>query len=591
MSIADTLRSRGWIPVAALLLAVLVTKMPLAGRVEQILDDMQQGLAAREVYFKDAVVLDIDETSLNKLRPYFGDWPYSRDVHALVLDYLNEMGASCVVFDILLTDVRAKDAVLAASLKRHGNAVLVAATPTATDTLSVADATRLTGLSWSVPAAVPRPHWPSILLPTPELLASAPDTAIAVVAAVADADGILRRLPLVHEVAGSVLPSLPLAAMASRHDKRTLVTDGDRWGVESAKWPIDADGFVHLYFPANTNSVLALSFHEVAEAALGVVKIKEAASFFKGKTVFVGSTAYLSDRVNTPRGPTSGTYALAIAHQSMKQGWALRSPTLMWNSLLMVPAVLALFWLALDRRFSGRGGIILILMCGGVIYSLHFGLLALAMQQAALLPPLLVLALGWLILLIREQIELKQRTRKLEFESSMDSLTGLPVRRAFLRMFEQAIASAVRFKRPLSVAILDLDHFKKVNDTYGHPVGDLVLKRFAEVLQRTLRNVDVAGRWGGEEFVVFLPETDAEGAKVILEKVRQAISEEQFPGPADSLRVTMSAGLTRLASEILDPEEIIGLADKALYEAKESGRNRICLAGKSSMVALEGRSV
>lgn len=178
----------------------------------------------------------------------------------------------------------------------------------------------------------------------------------------------------------------------------------------------------------------------------------------------------------------------------------------------------------------------------------------------------------------REQGALKQRNLELEHEADLDSLTGLPVRRAFLRGLVQAIAGASRYKRPLAVAILDLDFFKRVNDTYGHPMGDLVLKRFASVLQKHTRAADVAGRWGGEEFIVMFPETDVEGAKVVLEKVLLAIAAETFPAPADNLSITTSAGLAAMTSALCTPEELIATADLALYEAKKSGRNRVCLS-------------
>jgi diguanylate cyclase (GGDEF)-like protein len=129
----------------------------------------------------------------------------------------------------------------------------------------------------------------------------------------------------------------------------------------------------------------------------------------------------------------------------------------------------------------------------------------------------------------------------------------------------------------LSIAILDLDHFKRVNDTYGHPVGDLVLKVFAQTLRDQLRGSDIAGRWGGEEFVVLLPDTPVDAAVGVLERVRLAIAEKTFPAPADNLRVTMSAGVVLFNGSITDPEAIVGMADTALYTAKESGRNCICV--------------
>ena len=209
------------------------------------------------------------------------------------------------------------------------------------------------------------------------------------------------------------------------------------------------------------------------------------------------------------------------------------------------------------------------------VWALHFLLLTAWMQKAPLVAVLLALVFGWLLHLMAERRRLSLRAHQLEAESDLDSLTGLPVRRAFLRAFKREMASSSRYGRPLSVAVLDLDHFKRVNDTYGHPMGDAVLKRFASVLRESLRQSDIAGRWGGEEFVVLLPETPLEGVADLLDKVRLAISAEHFPPPADVLTVTMSAGLTLFDGHESDPEAIVGQADRALYEAKESGRNRV----------------
>ena len=171
---------------------------------------------------------------------------------------------------------------------------------------------------------------------------------------------------------------------------------------------------------------------------------------------------------------------------------------------------------------------------------------------------------------------LSQRARELEKEADLDSLTELPVRRAFLRECEREIALATHTQRTFSMAIIDIDHFKRINDQYGHSVGDLVLQTFARVLQDNMRKTDHVGRWGGEEFVLFLPNTSAEDARKVLDKLRVAMGNEILPPPANNFKLTVSAGVTEYAPGENSIDHILRLADMALYEAKASGRDRIC---------------
>lgn len=566
------LQQRAWIPALALLLALLLIALPPIGRVERLVDDFQQSLAAKPAFFHDAVVVDIDEASLRGLKPYLGEWPYERDIYALLLDYLTEHGASAVVFDILLTDSRPGDEVFARSLRRNGNGVLAAATPAGETRMTEQEVALLARLRRPVPAAPPRATWPSLLLPNATLLDGAPNVSVGVASAVVDPDGVVRRMPVLHEARGNVLPTLPLAAIEA------AVRPDERLAEHVPGWPIDDDGFVHLYFPSNANAVLTLPFQDVAEAALGRATLRNAAGFFRGKTVFIGSTAYLADRVTTPRGTMSGTYTLALMHQTLQNGLAWKPPRTALNVALVAVAVVALGVLLLLPNPSWQIVLVWTVSSVTILWAIHLGLLAYGMQQSALLPPLLVLVAGWGLHAVSEQGRLRRRAVELQQEADLDSLTGLPVRRSLLRVLKRDLAAAHRHARPLAVALLDLDHFKMINDTFGHATGDEVLKAVAGVLRQSLRATDSAGRWGGEEFVVLMPDTDNAGAAAVLEKIRQAIAEAKFPAPAQSLRVTASAGFTQYKGNIRSPEDLLDAADRALYKAKEAGRDCICVS-------------
>jgi len=168
-----------------------------------------------------------------------------------------------------------------------------------------------------------------------------------------------------------------------------------------------------------------------------------------------------------------------------------------------------------------------------------------------------------------------KRCGEIARESRTDPLTGLPNRAAFAEAFQRAQSLATRSRDQLSLAILDLDRFKSINDTYGHKLGDEVLRRIRPVMDKVLRQTDLLARWGGEEFVVLFPKADARGAARGLEKALESFRRETFQvGEQTVSQVTFSAGVTEVSDEA-GVEEAVAEADRLLYMAKESGRNQV----------------
>jgi two-component system, cell cycle response regulator len=177
---------------------------------------------------------------------------------------------------------------------------------------------------------------------------------------------------------------------------------------------------------------------------------------------------------------------------------------------------------------------------------------------------------------IRSGLRLERLLKLLAERAEVDGLTGLGNRAAFNRRWAQEAHEASRYARPMSLAVMDIDHFKKINDTYGHPAGDEVIQGFAQVVQKSLRDCDVACRYGGEEFCVIMPETGPDDAKIVGERIRQAMADMVWPKHPEH-KVTVSIGIAGTASgaTTLTHEQWLERADKALYTAKHSGRNRV----------------
>ena len=180
---------------------------------------------------------------------------------------------------------------------------------------------------------------------------------------------------------------------------------------------------------------------------------------------------------------------------------------------------------------------------------------------------------------IRDITERKLFEVELKRQARIDHLTGVSNRGYFMDQAELELSRAVRYGKPLSLYMLDIDYFKKVNDSYGHKIGDLVLIKLAEVCRQTLREVDIIGRVGGEEFVILLPETDLVEATEVAERLRESIAKSKVPLEGGlPLHFTVSIGVTSMVSRDDNMDVLLNLADKALYEAKENGRNRVCVA-------------
>ncbi len=159
--------------------------------------------------------------------------------------------------------------------------------------------------------------------------------------------------------------------------------------------------------------------------------------------------------------------------------------------------------------------------------------------------------------------------------ATTDGLTGLATIRYFRTLLDYEMSRAARYGRALSLILLDIDFFKKINDGYGHLVGDFILKELAKIIRISVRQMDVTGRYGGEEFIAFLPEASLGEALVVAERIRRAAEKTKFADGKNSLSITVSVGVaTALPAETNN--SLIARADKKMYEAKESGRNRVC---------------
>ncbi len=180
--------------------------------------------------------------------------------------------------------------------------------------------------------------------------------------------------------------------------------------------------------------------------------------------------------------------------------------------------------------------------------------------------------------------DLIDKNAKLYELSIRDEMTGLYNHRHLIERGEYCVAEANRYKKPLSFVMVDIDHFKPINDNFGHPFGDIVLSGIAELLRGQLRSCDIISRYGGEEFAILMPSTNIVDATAVAEKLRTKVASHSFEHNGDKHQLTISVGLAEYYHDEDSMMKIIARADKALYRSKENGRNRVSVA--SSMIEL-----
>lgn len=177
----------------------------------------------------------------------------------------------------------------------------------------------------------------------------------------------------------------------------------------------------------------------------------------------------------------------------------------------------------------------------------------------------------------------KQMEEELRNLATTDALTGIANRRRLMELGEQEMLRAQRAEAPLSVLMMDIDHFKHINDTYGHPAGDAVIQALARLCGETVRAIDTVGRLGGEEFAVLLPMTDRAGAQEVAERLRARVEASRLDWEGAPVSFTVSIGVAQIRPEDDSFTALLGTADQALYQAKHEGRNRVAVSGPGNI--------
>ena len=341
-----------------------------------------------------------------------------------------------------------------------------------------------------------------------------------------------------------------------------------------------------------TLALLVFAYRTVWHPAFAVV-LSNAALFAGFYLIWQGNAAFM-ERKKT-RWSTFAVFG--VVYLGVIAYWTYAVPDFAVRSALIAVMTLAfdiLSFRALWPRgddevyFSGKLLAVMFALNGGV-QMVRVSMVLTGQGREGLLNPSLSTQTGLLTAIVMTMVTamanmaviMEYLKKDLKRQAERDPLTGAFNRRAFSAIAHHVLARARRDASPVSLVVLDLDHFKAVNDTHGHTAGDQVLRRVVELVYAMLREHDVLVRLGGEEFAILLPATTVAEARHVAERIRTAVERERFASAVGAFQITTSLGVGAMVPESAPSviEELLDIADREMYRAKESGRNRVCVVG------------
>ncbi len=509
------------IAACGIALAVLAGHTESFGRLVSWSDDVQQRLTARPLGFRRAVVFDIDAETMRRLEHQLGEWPYKRDIYALVTNWLWRSGAHAVVFDIPFYEERTGDRAFAAALTSRTVLAAVPLSYPLERESGLVERSRAQGLQ--VAGIDPRLlHSTGLALPRAEFT---PAGGARVGVAAAATPGIEGRVALLHESQGEVLPDLPLAALLAASGWPQVSVAGGKLAAGNWRWPVTDAGDVVLRYPSNPGDLPVLPFYRLALAAAGVPEYASLAREVRGRTVFIGRTlAVPADRIHTPLGPRAGLHHAALATEMLAQGRVSRPETPLVDALLFALA-LALPLCAVARGGRARGRDHLAAAAGALVLPAVAGIGLFAAGQVshwalAVLAGLLVQCLGaawWL----RGSMRLSRPAQGAQ--DTRDTPGAGRVGIEFLR----------RMVDELRTPLGGIMTFNRVNQAAGDPpseerirVAAIIARNCDQMLALLNNHLDLANALAGQLVLEPRPEDPIRQLEQVIDALRPAAGEK-----------------------------------------------------------------
>ena len=521
---------------------------------------------------ENIVFIEMAEDSIEAI----GRWPWPRQWHATLISILDRYNTRFIIFDVIFDKEsgRSHDLVFGQAIRSAGNVYLPFVFQFKEGDLPVkgelADGVR------------------NVIFPLKGFLDASYGYGHVNVAP--DADGTLRRSPLVLEYKGKAYPQIAFKTACDYlgvKDKDIIVNSGRNITLKDSrigeiKIPIDnhnqmlvswagrwKDTFKHYSYID-----IIVSYNQILKGEKPRIDLNE----LKDKICIIGLTASgLYDIRPTPLEPSYPIVGMNgnIINNIIKKDFITKVPG--WLDIFLIYLMGLLISLLVSKVRFIRGAVYMFFTVLGYIL-ISFAIFATRGKWFVVVYPALSMFASFLGVTLYNEVILALEKKRYFNLSIRDGLTKLFNIRHFKEILQKEfiISSGKRRARKLSLIMADVDYFKNFNDTYGHQVGDFVLKRVAKMFKDGSRGHDVVARYGGEEFIMMLPGTDIEDAKTIAERIREAIEKTPLRRSNETYSVTVSLGAATLEDE-RTKEELIKKVDTALYMAKKAGRNRVCV--------------
>lgn len=536
---------------------------------------------------KDIVVLAVDDASLESLWEKYGEWPIPRNVYGDLINYLELQKPQSIIFDLMfIKSIRATadaDKYLAETMNKYNNIYTAMNLDDHPSSLRLPiDLPERLALNIQNDSNVDftqksykncRPIMSSLIDGKVNIGMTNVQRA---------SDGILREITPIMMYKDKYYPYLSFKAGADyieqKNAKDFVIDANSNLKVFDTKIPLTKDGnaILNWYGPSGTHTIIPM--YEVINAMTGTNKSLNTKFDFKDKVIIIGTTATaLQDNKSVPIQNIiyPGVEVHATFFNNMLDNNFIRK-TDAFTDIIIITSVIAIVGAIVMLSTSTLFASLSTILFGIAYLFISYYLMELYNLWIPVVMPVISIMAAFALSFLAKYL-LKARDFEYQYKlATIDGLTELYNHRYFQDTLRKQIDIARRYNQAFSLIIIDIDFFKKFNDTYGHQAGDAVLRQVAKILKNNSRATDYVCRYGGEEMTIILPNTSAEDALFNANRICKAVADTPFHlTPVDKVNVTISLGVSTFPDNAQTPQDLIEWADKGLYYAKEHGRNQV----------------
>lgn len=527
-------------------------------------------------------VLEIDDATVESLWDKYGEWPVPRNIYADLVNYLEKDKPQAIIFDLMflrsINKAENADKLFVETLNKYKNIYVgINFDDREEDVRNAVDLPsklKVNVNNTSNSKFIKYKNCRTIMQP----LLDSNNINVASVSVQRDDDSMLRKIPPFVKYKDDFYPYLAFKAatdyISQNTDKQFYVDNNRNLSLDYLKIPLTDSGEAILNWYSDFRTNNGIPFYKVLNDAQSN---KQNTGEFHNKFIFIGTTAEaLYDIKSVPIDKYyPGVYVQATAlNNTLDNNFIYKTGTI--TDIIIIFAIIGLVGGIVMFSTSTLFATLSTVLFGIAYLFISYYTMELYNIWIPVILPVLAMLTAYILSLLAKYL-MKSRDFEYQYKlATIDGLTELYNHRYFQDTLRQQIDIARRYNQNVSLIICDIDFFKKFNDTYGHQAGDAVLRQVAQTLKKNSRTTDYVCRYGGEEMSIILPNTKAEEALMLANRICAAISEKPFHiTPVDTADVTISLGVATFPDNAQTPQDLIEWADKGLYYAKEHGRNQV----------------